>query len=440
MIPAGGRKNLTLELQADTRWIPVVQGVIESGAPILGLDPGKTLRLSMSVEELVAYLARTAPDTRIAMAIARKASHVSAEFAFEADTSDLWAMNITSAGEITPDQGMDQMGLLLASRMSDRFHISLDRQRVVISLEQAIVYPCITPAPAGDISLRGAVSVVTDPEPDQVAMACSLTLALYPEHQRPGFFLTPGSMVDRMADGLLQTAILVDGIGTVAGMICWEQTSEQSIGFYGPYLFSTGDSAVGNAGMLTGSMISSVARTAAMIVYSIKASQDLPPGDFEQLAAFPISGSGRIPEERVLWFRHLREDMGRNVWAHPELAPFLRETYERLYLMRTINETKEQGQQRPDRSVFAAELHAARKEAFLRPMLDGSDVPANIQRHVRMLLSEGFTTLFFSLDLASGWQAAMGGALLANGFTPAFVLPFAGDSDKVVLHYVDPEA
>jgi hypothetical protein len=240
-----------------------------------------------------------------------------------------------------------------------------------------------------------------------------------------------------MAAGDFSMSVLQDKAGTLAGMIAWETPSPHSVGFLGPFVFGGTASGRDAAGLLTRHMIRSVARTPALIVYSILATPDLPPGEFELLASLDRRFTGR--ETGPLWFRHLGEDMGRSVWSHPSMTGFLRETYDRLFLMRTINETRDSGQSRPERSLIAAELDPGSGEAVLRPMLDGSDITENLRRHVNLLRSEGYTSIAVILDLALGWQAAMGGALTETGFLPAYVLPHAGDSDKAVFHHVLPE-
>ncbi len=429
---------LALELGADVQWVPIVQSLVENGAPVLGLSPDKTMKLSMAAEELLAHLAGSAPGRRVVLKLTRQPTGVACDFEVEAGMEGLWAMNLTAAAEISPDRSMDHLGLLLASRLVDSFSISLAGNRVAVTLNQEASYPGVQPAVPEETPLRGELSVVVDPEPAEVTRACALALGSRPGIFLPGFFRTPGKVVDLMAYGQLELAILEDEAGTPAGTICWETSAARSIGFYGPCVFGKRASAAKAAERLVGHMIGSVARTPAIIVYSIMATPDLPPGDFERLATLDCPGTDREP--RTLWFRHLREDMGCNVWAHPEMAPFLKSTYDRLFLMRTISETRDRGHTGRERSLFAAELDTSLKEARLRPLLDGSDIPDNMVRHVKLLKSEGFSTIYFSLDLGCGWQAAMGGPLMENGFAPAYVLPYAGDSDKAVFRYGDVDA
>jgi hypothetical protein len=127
--------------------------------------------------------------------------------------------------------------------------------------------------------------------------------------------------------------------------------------------------------------------------------------------------------------------MGCRVWAHPDMVPFLKDTYERLFLVRTIQPYSHSGQQRPARSLFGTSLDQSNGQAMLWPMLDGIDIAENIRRHVLLLTAEGFDRILFSLDLSESWQAAMGGILMNQGFSPAYVLPYAGHSDQVMFQY-----
>ena len=433
--------RLSLDLKAYICWIPLVQGVVETGAPIMGLDPGKTLRLALAAEEFILHLSRTSPGTRLNLTLSREASSVSALFQFESSPEDLWAMNLTAASEISRDldQGMAHMGLLLASKVADRFSIALSGRTLSVTLFQDIIYPEIGKAQAPSTPLRGILSAEACSDPADISHACALTMALYPETLYPKAFRTPGNIIDRISQGSFHAGLVKDGAGMTAGMICWQIPSRRTVEFYGPYLFS-GSPDDGIAQLLMDHLINQVARTEAVTLYSRAATPDLPPGNFEPLAALSFKQLDGKKETRTLWFRHLREDMGCPVWAHPVLGPFLKKTYERLFLIRTIREYKDPGGSRPTRSLLGTRLGADKREAFIRPMLDGTDIRENIEGHIQLLVNENYLNLFFTMDLSVGWQAALGKILTETGFEPAYVLPYAGESDKVIFQYVHPHA
>ncbi len=83
---------LKLELAADISWIPVLQGVVESAASVLGLDDRKALRLSMACEEILAHLSGWSPGIGAKISVDRKPAQMAVSFLFEGDAADLWAM------------------------------------------------------------------------------------------------------------------------------------------------------------------------------------------------------------------------------------------------------------------------------------------------------------------------------------------------------------
>ncbi len=435
--------RLHLEFPADPAWITVIQQMVESGAPILGLDSGKSLRLSMAAEEIMTHLATWAKGSRAGLALSREPARTALVFEFENRAADLWAMNLTASAEITPDpeQGMAHMGLLLASRMVDSFSIALIGKKAAVTLYQNMAYPKIKPSSLTPLNAREPFTLDPCPDAARIQEACIHALARYPEGLRPGILETPGKIMDLVSGGIFQVAVVKDRTGSAAGMIVWETVSGQSVRFHGPYVFTDPSSSPSIARILTDHLIGSAARTPALMLFTMAATPELPPGDFEALTESGSDpGTKTGPESWSIRFRHLREDLGCRVWSHPALTPFLKSSYDRLFLLRTIREFEHAGEQRPERSLFGADLDKAMGRAMIRPMLDGCDIADNIRRHVHFLKTEGFADLFFTLDLFFGWQAAMAKDLMDSGFVPAYVLPYAGAADLVVFHHGLPSA
>jgi hypothetical protein len=212
--------------------------------------------------------------------------------------------------------------------------------------------------------------------------------------------------------------------------------------FSGPWMLDECDQ--GLAPLLE-HMLLALARTRVSCLFSnpdgTPSGLDLSTHGFELLATITRTKQG--DEQRIpVWFRHLREDEGLQVWAHPGCIPFLEQTYQRVFLPRTIQpvteaERRHQGQNR-DRSLFAAVMNREAEEMLLRPLLDGADNAENIARHLGVLSDEGYQRILFYIDLAEGWQAALCGELLNQGCRPSLVLPLAGRSDVLLMEYVHP--
>lgn len=424
-------QTVLLELHAGMAWIPLIQSVVEHGAPVLGLDRSKTLRLTMAVEEIVSHLSRTAPGTKIDFSLKPRGWHVLTNFSFQADPSGLWAMNLATKPNLSDPDDLDHLGLLLASRMVDGFTLHLEGEVVHLTLRQDCSYPLVTPEPGEPIRAKGKLTIATTPEPALIKAACIRALNLYPAHKNHSSFSMPGKVADMAAQKDLDLALALDETGALAGMICWHVLSERGVGFFGPYVFCQDDRA---AALLTEYLIQRVARTKAMGLFSELATPELATREFESLGHLSYRTASRTSREEV-WYRHLGEDMGASVWAHPSMVKFLETAYGRLVLMRNIQVTEGLGETLPRRSVFSTRLRPERGEATLLPMVTGADAKDCVARHVETLCRENFPNIFFKLDLAFGWQAALGGALMENGFKPRLLLPHGGKSDLVVFQH-----
>jgi len=425
-------QSISLKLLADARFIPLIQGVVEQSGTVFGLERNKALRMTMASEELVSHLAATAGGAEIDLTVTAGGWCVTADFSFIADPSDLWAMNLVAKENIGAGKSMDHLGLLLASRMSDGFSIRLDGKVVHLELRQDLDYPFIEPQPGSRGVAKGAVRIVDNPESALIKEACAQVLNLYPAHEVHEAFYKPGKVVDMAARKDLDVVVAVDEIGALAGMISWRSPSERSVSFSGPYIFLDGGD---TAEVLETHLLNTVARTDVVSLFSDLGTDDLISQNFEELGKLDFVQPDDDTIELDVWFRHLREDSGAAVWAHPAMHGFLESVYDRLVLMRTIRDTDGSGEKLPDRSVFSVRLRPELKEATLSPLVAGADASEVVAHHLETLSKDGYRNIFFDLDLAYGWQAAMGKALMDNGFEPKLVLPYAGKSDVVVFRH-----
>lgn len=161
----------------------------------------------------------------------------------------------------------------------------------------------------------------------------------------------------------------------------------------------------------------------------------LPEGHFELLGRLDYVDSQGTYHEWPHFFRQLKEDPGTVVGAHPELERFLHQTYERLFLAREVRPARPEGEQRPDQSVFGANLDRGKALAILHPLWDGHDAGTNMESHVKLLRRDGFLNLFFNIDLGRPWETNLVPDLLEHGFQPRLVLPYGGSSDLVVFQH-----
>lgn len=420
-------QHISAKIWADRQWVPLAQAVVEKSCPAMGLAPAQTGRLTMAVEEIVMFLAGTSPGTAVHMEIIPGGWHVKARLSFRTDPSDLWAMNLCSGARVAEDRDLTHLGLVLASRMTDRFSIRLEGGTVCLTLRQDLTYPSVETKPGKLLAQQGQLSIDPNPDPSLVKEACIRALCLYDAKSLHQTFFKPGKMADMVARQDMTMAVALAPAGEVAGAVCWQAGAGRSLTFFGPYSFEAGERC---AAMLTEHMIQRAARTHALGLFSGRATSDLPRTDFECLGSL-----GTSDQKMKIWYRHLGEDPGTTVWSHPDLIPFLEKQYQDLVLMRQIRPTQEMGEALPDRSVISARLRPKLSEAVLFPLVGGRDMAGCLVNHAITLTKEGYQSILFQLDLSQGWQAALGGIALNSGFRPRLVLPYGGTSDIVVFEY-----
>jgi hypothetical protein len=435
------QQRVSAVIPANKQWVPLVQGMAENGARVFGLDAGKGLRLAMAMEEILLHFDQTLPNRDVDICVQQGACSVQAVFSVDSEALDLSAMNCV-AGSGMEAAPVDDLPLILASRMSDGLSVSRSGSRVRLVLWQDHVYEKIAPgAPrflAGGKSVDPCSRIRIESTLDYhlIAQGCAGILGISNTADLPFWMMFPGRIVDRASAGELEVCLALDDAGSVRGMLVWEKVSDKSVSFSGPWLL---DSCGETIDPMLEHMLSALARSRIVCLFSdpdaTPAGLDLSSHGFELLANLE-KGGGKQPHFRPVWFRHLREDDGLQVWAHPSCIPFLETVYENVCLIRSIQAVKRTKFRIRDRSLFAATLNREKKQAVLRPLLDGWDNVENIARHQRILHAEGYEHILFRIDLAEGWQAALCGDLVEQGCKPSLVMPLAGESDLLFLEYV----
>ena len=479
-LPQPAQHQLVLELPSDTAFLPAAAAAAENAAQVFGLDRDGALRLALAVEEFFAYLCRHAGrEEPIRLTLSDGGTLTRADFRFRAGEVSLRALNFAASVDLSAlsenscdcsgdgsgkssgegsGKGSDddaELGLLVAARTTDRCGLTRSGPDVFhVSAEVDRAYPEVE-AIAAPQRLSAPLRLAPEPGSGLLQHAALLAAGRYPARQRPLSFNRPARFADMVAAGQYQALLAQDAAGRPAGLLCWRSSGRRAVVFSGPYVF---DPALAEATelLLTEGFLARVARTEALCAISERPTADLPRGWFEALGSLTLHGEpnggeggegAAKPVEQAAFYRHLREDAGAAVWAHPDLFPFLRREYDRLAFSRDLLAAEPTPPARlPAHSLLATNLDRLRKLAVLRPLLDGRDFEANLRAHVEAIHEQdrdeqgqgkqGTTDILLHLDLAEPWSGALFPALTACGFTPRLVLPHAGDSDILVCQHV----
>jgi len=438
--------RLVLELPPDTAYLPTAAAAAKNASQIFGLGSDKALRLSLAVEEFYAYLCRFAEHAEpIRLTLEGGGTFARAEFRFQAGEINLHALNFAAQppgqNELELDE-TDDLGLIVTARTIDRCRLERSGPDVFhLIAEVDRDYPEAAPMTTLQ-KLTPPLRLHPEPTSGMLRHAAMLAAGRYSPRICPRSFSQPERFADMVATGQYSALLAVDATNKPAGLLCWREQGRQSIFFSGPYTFSPALSE-NIATMLTEGFLSLVARTEAVCALSERPTPDLPEGWFEKLGTLLLHSPGQPnhpsppPVEQPALYRHLREDAGAAVWAHPELHAFLEGEYHRLAFSRDIlTPSDTSGRPAGSFSLLMTELDQGKGLARLRPLLDGADFATNLAVHVAALRALGILNIVLRLDLSEPWQGELYPLLPEAGFQPRLVLPNAGNSDILVCQHV----
>ncbi len=438
-----------LNLKADPAFLPTVQSFIEKTALAFGLEPKGALALTLAGEEIFNYLCNNIKPGAEIQIDCHKGSYYSAlDFILPLKNLVMQAFNLTATINVDDENSLDEMGLLIASRMVDHMQISHNENgNLQLSLRKDKNYPKIT---AGDhpprVPATGPFTIVT-PDAEELKFFVTESHLYTPAAFLPHDFYYPGKIVDMVNAGELHAAIIRDTTGAIGGGIVWHWYSAKMIECCGPFILADQTDDLqpeqrrAAAQALLEHCLNEIARSPAVGLINLTPGPDLPQYHFEALGTvFEYHNHAPTTEINAL-FRLLQEDPGTIAWAHPELEPFLRNEYRRLTLPREIRLTGSTGESQADFSVLTVDTDSnqTRKKVTLQPLWAGADMEKNIADHVALFTREEIDNIYCTIDLGQSWQAAFTPALYKNGFQPRLILPYGGHGDLLIFQKIEAE-
>ncbi len=233
-------QEIMLSVFPDPAFIPLVTAFLENAAQAQGLARKEALGLTLAGEEVFTYLCRQVPPGQhLEIHSVKGGYYVRADFIFSARELNLRAFNLASTVSLEDEAGLNELGLLIASRSVDHFTLTQDRIRVQLSLIKEKSYPR---GESGKTPLPQPVERYTIKTPDTAALkwlAQQLGEA-YPSPDLPASFRYPGKLVDMVESQAFQAALAEGPAGEVSGGVLWHWVGERTVECFGPYIFPPG--------------------------------------------------------------------------------------------------------------------------------------------------------------------------------------------------------
>lgn len=422
-----------MKIPAEQAFIRLAPIFVGQGTMGLGLDEEAADEISLAAEEVMAYLVRVgSPGGEVEIRCQAYSHYVQVDFSFPLENIGLGAFNMTATVSFDDESGMDDMELLIASRMADQFRIARrPNGNPELTLIKDFSYPAMVDDGLAEVQALAHFSL-KEPDPGQIKWFLRLVNQVCPATSFPRDFVYPGKVVDMAAAGDYRLLIAVSPTGEIGGGIVWRWEGLKTVELFGPYIFHPQTNPE-MARQLMDACIGNVARTSALVLINRMPPAELPEGYLEPLGTISLLGADGMRQRLTVYFREMHEDMGAVAWAHPELDAFLKEEYRRLYFPREIRPVSADGEAGESFSVLSAEMDRRLDRVTLRPIWPGTDRLENLQNHLNLIQHEGLGLVFFEMDLGSSWQAEFTPDLLKLGFTPQMILPHAGSGDLLIF-------
>ena len=237
-VGSSGQRAITLNLTTDRVYIPLVTAFMENASQALGLARKEALAITLAAEELFTYLGqRLGPEQDLEIRCVAGGYYVRTDFTFAARELNLRAFNLTSSVSLEDENSLEEMGLLIASRSVDYFHVTREHQRLVLSLTKEKSYPRYerkgipAPPPINDYRL-------IPPGPGEVKWLAQLIGEYFSTLEVPAALLYPGKLADIVESREFQAVLAVGPAGEVGRRNALALGGGENRGIFWPLHFS----------------------------------------------------------------------------------------------------------------------------------------------------------------------------------------------------------
>lgn len=408
-----------LIISADHHFLPVVVSFVENTCSGYRFGKNETTTLMLAAEEIFVYLSQHDEGTLITLACRPKSYLMELTLEFNARTFNLRAFNLTSSVNVEDESSLDEMGLLLASRMVDRFSMNQTGSSIHMSLLKYRNYP-----------EKGRTNYHPHPldqpiiiRPDPLETRILAELIHESEQNLPFYFATPYMVADMLEAKDLDAFILKDKQNTIGGGLFWKRLNQNTIEIMGPFIYGQDES--GEMGTnLVEKCLEEVGKENVTGIICQHYGQMIPEHYFEVIGTF----SGK-----KVFFRQMQEDTGSAAWLHPAQEDEIRDQYEKLFLPRNILAFSHDQEPSSPHSVISSEVNRSSDRVVMHPLIFGRDALENLGAHLSLFKSEGYKDISFQLDLGQNDQTGWVPFLIQHNFTQELLVPHGGKGDLMMM-------
>ena len=432
---------VTLSVPLSTRFVPTLIQCVQSVGENFGFPASVFTGLSVAAEEIFVKVAGHHGETPAQAVMRNGIYRFVVELTFQADALDWRGFNITGDAVDLEQGDVEELGLLIAARMTDRLSLYREGAKSIgVRIERYLPHQAIMPLPPDPVSDHAVVRLESA-DPNLASLFARMLVSTVAADKLPPALRSDGLLAAMIEAGDAALTLARDTAGRImGGLLDWPE-GPQVMAFAGPYcLGCSGQTRTAVAETLVDNLLVRQARTRVLCVVSRHITPDLPPGRLEPVTFGPLPNDA-APGQRA-WIRLIGEDPGALAWVHGPLRAALEQVYRDLALARVLHDVDlSEHPGTNDHSVLSCEIDRLNGIATLKPLWPGRDAVENLRRHARLLSQEGLAVRELVIDLGSAWQASFLPAAVICGFSPHTLVPFAGSGDLLFLRHAGiPEA
>ena len=411
-----------LKIESQNRFLNTVVSFVENIFLAFGFTDKESLVLTLAAEEVFAYVSKNSKKSDITITCSSNKYYMDLTFKCPEAAFNPRAFNISFSIQEDDEDSLSELGILIASRMTDSFNMSKDGSYSIISFQKYHIYD--KAIPPKDISLSSSSWKVTTPETEEVKILINLINSENITKKLPFFFQYPQMVADMYEVGDIKAIVVNSDNGAIAGGIFWKTMSLGTVEIFGPFLYTKNNSK-DIAVKLVEEVLEKLGKSNFNGIMCRYYNHNFPTNLFEEIGSL---GSSKI------YFRQLCEDTGTTSWIHSSLQKYLQQQYKQLFLPRNINIVEDIPKPTNDYSVIITDFQHTNSNIIMQPMVFGKDIVDNLKKHLLVFEKEKqYQSIFFQLDLGISKDLYFIPALLECGFKPVSIIPYGKKGDLLIL-------
>ncbi len=423
---------------AEPAAIPDVVDFIETLARGGDFDPASSMKLQLAVEEIILYIGATAPGEMLTFRVAIFGDHMALHVEIAARAIDVRIFNLTWHMDVTSEEGLDSMGLVMASRYVDRFAF-FQTENGMLSFRFTVNRHFPDSIPPEPRPTPFTYWRLTRPTGEHMA-ACH---ALAREYLTVFRDIPPEINAEQLKSlcryNELSGSLALSDQNEVVGCVLCTQAHDGIVHFFGPFVSRdcAREERTRMAVSLTEYALEQMARQNIPGMYCIFNDPECFPAHYftrvGQLGLFFADG---IRHEVPTYYFPLRDDAGSVLYVHPQVRAYVQEQVDRQYLSRQMIDAcplETEVCTREQYTVLGVDLNQNAATAWINLLVYGPDAGQVLDAHLKLFARDGLETIFFAADLSLPSHALILPFLLERGFTTKVFVPFGGRGGDLLI-------